>query len=83
MAEITKIVDDKIEITKTPEVISIVETLTRKDVVGKRAEAQTVVDHLVLDVADLQLQIATAQAVVDKLDAYLVDIDKVVVAIPK
>ena len=82
MAEITKIVDDKIEITKTPEAVSVVETLTRKDVVGKRAEAQTVVDHLVLDAAKLQLDIATAQAEVAKLDAYLVDIDKVV-AIPK
>ena len=83
MAETTKIVDEKIEITKTPEVISIVETLTREDVVGKRAVAQTVVDHLVLDAEKLQLEIATAQAEVDKLDAYLVDIDKVVVAIPK
>jgi len=72
MAEITKIVDDKIEITKTPEVISIVETLTRKDVVGKRAEAQTVVDHL-------QLDLDAAKAEVAKLDAYLVEIDKVVV----
>ena len=72
MAEITKIVDDKIEITKTPEAVSVVETLTRKDVVGKRAEAQTVVDHL-------QLDLDAAKAEVAKLDAYLVEIDKVVV----
>ena len=71
MATTSKIVDGKIEITEIPEVFTIVETLTRKDVVGKRAEAQTVVDHLVLDAQKLQLEIATAQAEVDKLDDYL------------
>ena len=79
MAEITEVKDGVLTVTKTPEVVSIVETLTRKDVVGKRAEAQTVVDHLVLDAEKLQLTIATAQVEVAKLDAYLIDIDKVIV----
>lgn len=79
MAEITEIKDGVLTVTKTPEVVSTVETLTRKDVIGKRAEAQTIVDHLVFDAAKLQLDITTAQAKVAKLDAYLADIDKTIV----
>ena len=72
MAEKTEVVDGELKVTKTP--IETVETFSKNEVVGKRAEAQTKVDHLNIDLAE-------AQAEVDKIDAYLVDIDKV--AIPK
>lgn len=69
MEEVKEVIDGVLTITRTPE--PMVETLTKEDVVGKRAEAQTVVDNLIID-------LAAAQAEVDKLDAYLVEIDKVV-----
>ena len=67
MAEKIEIVDGELQITKTPE--STVSTMTRPEVVGKKAEAQTKVDHLELD-------LATAQAEVTKWDDYLKEIDK-------
>jgi len=70
MAEITKVKDGVLTITKTP--ASTIETFDKKEVIGKRAEAQTKVDHL-------QLDLDAAKAEVAKLDAYLVEIDKVVV----
>jgi len=73
MAEIKEVIDGVLKVTKTP--APTIETFDKKEVEGKRAEAQTKVDHLNIDLAE-------AQAEVDKLDAYLVDIDKVV-AIPK
>ena len=76
MAEKTEVKNGVLMVTKTP--APTVETFDKNEIIGKRAEAQTVVDHLVLDVAKLQLDIATAQAEVAKLDVYLVDIDKVV-----
>ena len=66
--EITKIVDGILTETKTP--APTVETFDKNEVIGKRAEAQTKVDHL-------QLDLDVAKAEVAKLDAYLVDIDKV------
>jgi len=66
--EITKIVDGILTVTKTP--APTVETFDKNEVIGKRAEAQTKVDHL-------QLDLDVAKAEVAKLDAYLVDIDKV------
>ena len=73
MAEITEVVDGVLRVTKTP--APTVETFDKNEVINKRAEAQTKVDHL-------QLDLDAAKAEVAKLDAYLVDIDKVV-AIPK
>ncbi|MHC4891739.1 MAG: hypothetical protein ACYTEO_20000 [Planctomycetota bacterium] len=67
MAEKIKIVDGDLEITKTGD--SVVTTLTRAEVVGKKAEAQTKVDHLNIDLAE-------AQAEVVKWDDYLTEIDK-------
>jgi len=74
MAEITEVVDGILKVTKTP--APTVETFDKNEVIGKRAEAQTKVDHL-------QIDLDAAKAEVAKLDAYIVDIDKVVVAIPK
>jgi len=81
MAEITEVKDGVLRITKTP--APTIETFDKNEVINKRAEAQTKVDHLILDAAKLQLDIATAQAEVAKLDVYLVDINKVVVPISK
>jgi len=67
MAEKIEIVNGELKITKTPSVT--VETLTKDDVINKRAEAQTKADHL-------QLDLDAAKAEMDKIDAYLVDIDK-------
>jgi len=74
MAEITEVVDGILKVTKTP--APTVETFDKNEVINKRAEAQTKVDHL-------QIDLDAAKAEVAKLDAYIVDIDKVVVAIPK
>jgi len=68
MAEKTKInADGDLEITKSEDVI--VSTLSREDVVGKKAEAQTKVDHMTIDLAE-------AQTEVTKWDDYLTEIDK-------
>jgi len=69
MAEVKEVIDGVLIVTKTS--APVIETLSKDDVVGKRAEAQTKVDHLTID-------LAAAQAEVDKLDAYLVDIDSAV-----
>ena len=74
MAEITEVVDGILKVTKTP--APTVETFDKNEVINKRAEAQTKVDHL-------QIDLDAAKTEVAKLDAYIVDIDKVVVAIPK
>ena len=70
MAEKTEVVEGVLKVTRTP--APTIETFDKKEVEGKRAEAQTKVDHL-------QLDLDAAKAEVAKLDAYLVDIDKVVV----
>jgi hypothetical protein len=67
MAEKIKIVDGELEITKSEDVV--ISTLTREEVVGKKAEAQTKVDHLELD-------LAVAQTEVTKWDDYLKELDK-------
>ena len=67
MAEKIKIVDGELELTTTGD--SIVTTLTREEVVGKKAEAQTKLDHLNIDTAE-------AQAEVDKWDDRVKEIDK-------
>ena len=68
MAEKIEIVDGVLKVTKTP--APTIETFEKKEVENKRAEAQTKVDHL-------QLDLAVAQAEVNKLDAYLVDINTI------
>jgi len=70
MAEITEVKDGVLRITKTP--APTVETFDKNEVINKRAEAQTKVDHL-------QIDLDAAKAEVAKMDKYLVDIDKVVV----
>jgi len=73
MAEITEVKDGVLRITKTPP--PTVETFDKNEVINKRAEAQTKVDHL-------QIDLDAAKAEVAKLDTYLIDINKVI-AIPK
>jgi len=73
MAEIKEVIDGVLKVTRTP--APTIETFDKKEVEGKRAEAQTKVDHL-------QLDLDAAKAEVAKLDAYLVEINKIV-AIPK
>jgi len=70
MAEITEVVDGVLRVTKTP--APTVETFDKNEVINKRAEAQTKVDHL-------QIDLDAAKAEVAKLDTYLVDIDKEVI----
>ena len=72
MAEITEVVAGILRVTKTP--APTIETFDKKEVINKRAEAQTKVDHL-------QIDLDAAKAEVAKLDAYLADIDKVVAVI--
>ena len=70
MAETSKInIKGELEPTKTPD--SIITTLTRAEVVGKRAEAQTVVDHFNRDLIDLNANLVTAMIEVDKWDEHL------------
>jgi len=73
MAEITEVVAGVLRVTKTP--VSTIETFDKNEVINKRAEAQTKVDHL-------QIDLDAAKAEVAKLDTYLIDINKVI-AIPK
>ena len=66
MSESRKVVDGKLEITNIPD--STIKKLDRDGVVKMRAEHQTVVDHLNLD-------LAAAEAVVARDDAYIAEID--------
>lgn len=47
MGKTSKVVDGKLEITQTGDVI--IETLSREEIVGKIAEVQTRIDHRNLD----------------------------------
>jgi len=67
MAKTSKVVDGKLELTDTGD--TKITTMTRKEVIGKKAEAQTKVDHLKLDLADAELEVT-------EWDDYLKDIDK-------
>lgn len=67
MAKTSKIVDGKLELTDSGDVK--VTTMTREEVVGKKAEAQTEVDHA-------QIDLATKQAKVIEWDDYLKEMDK-------
>ena len=68
MAEIKEVIDGVLKVTRTP--APTIETFDKKELEGKRAEAQTKVDHLNID-------LIVAQAEVDKWDVYLVEINKV------
>ena len=70
MAETKEVIDGVLTVTKTS--APIIEILSKDDIVGKRAEAQTKVDHLKID-------LDAAKAEVAKLDAYLVDINNAVI----
>ena len=67
MAETSKIVNGAVEVTKTADVV--VTTLTKDEVIGKKAEAQTKVDHLNID-------LVTAQAEVTKWDSLIQELEK-------
>lgn len=64
MAKTSEIVDGELELTETGDIK--ITTMTRKEVEGKRAEAQTEVDHLKLD-------LTVKEAVVTEYDNYLKD----------
>lgn len=66
MAEKGKIKDGILEITKIGD--SIITTMTKEEVVGKIAEAQTKIDHLNIDIAKAEFERA-------KWDSYLKDFD--------
>ena len=55
MSEKIEIVNGELKITKTPE--STISTMTREEVVGKKAEAQTEVDHLEINLAAKQVEV--------------------------
>ena len=67
MSKKTEIVNGELKITDTPD--EVISTMTRKEVEGKKAEAQTKVDHLNIDLAE-------AVTERDKWDDYLKEIDK-------
>jgi len=67
MAETYKVVDGKVEITKSQDIV--VSTMTKEEIVGKIAEAQTKVDHLNIDLAAAQLE-------VDKWNNILKEVEK-------
>jgi hypothetical protein len=67
MAETDRIVDGKLEITKTQE--SVISTYSRDEIVGKIAEIQTRINHRDLDNA-------TDEAEKAKWESYLTSIDK-------
>lgn len=67
MAKTNEIVDGLLELTETGD--SKITTMSRKDVEGKKAEAQTKVDHLKLD-------LTAAQTEVTEWNDYLAEIDK-------
>jgi len=66
MAKTSKIVNDKLEITATGPVT--IQTLTKDEVYGKRAEAQTKVDHLQIDLAEAQAEVTEWDVLLEKFD---------------
>jgi len=67
MAEKIAVVNGELELTITGGEVKT--TMTREEVVGRKAEAQTKVDHLNIDLTE-------AQAEVTKWDDRLKEIDK-------
>ena len=56
MAEITSIVDGKLRIEKAQDVV--ITTMSKEEVIGRIAEIQTALDHLLIDVAAKQAELA-------------------------
>ncbi len=67
MAEKIEIVNGELKLTKTGDVV--ITTMTKEEIVGKKAEAQTKVDHLNIDLAAAQLE-------VDKWNNILKEVEK-------
>jgi len=55
MAEKTEVVEGVLKVTRTP--APTIETMTKDEVIGKRAEAQTTVDHLNIDLVNAQVEV--------------------------
>ena len=53
--ETLKVIDDTIEVTTTKETTIV--TKTNDELVGERAEAQTKVDHLEIDLAEAEAKV--------------------------
>lgn len=67
MAKTSKIVDGQLELTDTGDIK--ITTMSRKEVENKKAEAQTKVGHLNLD-------LAAAQTEITEWNSHLKEIDK-------
>ena len=66
MARICEIVDGNLEVTESDAVT--VTTLTLEEVVAKKDEAQTIVDHLTIDTAAAQSDVDMWQSWEDSLN---------------
>jgi len=66
MAETIKVVDGKIEITKSQDVV--ISTMTKDEIIGKIAEAQTKVDHLNIDLAAAQTEVTKWNNILKELN---------------
>jgi len=67
MAEKIEVINGELKLTKTGD--EVITTMTREDVIGKKAEAQTKVDHMTIDLAEAQTEVV-------KWDERLKAIDK-------
>ena len=65
MAETSKIVDGAVEVTRTADVV--VTTMTKDEVIGKRDEAQTKVDHLNIDLVAAQAEVTKWDSLIQEL----------------
>jgi len=65
MAETSKIVNGAVEVTRTADVV--VTTLTKDEVIGKKAEAQTKVDHLNIDLVAAQAEVTKWDNLIQEL----------------
>ena len=61
-----KVVDGKIEITKIGD--TVITTMDLKEVIGKKAEAQTKVDHLNIDLAKAQAEVTEYDDMIKELE---------------
>ena len=65
MAETSKIVDGAVQVTRTADVV--VTTMTKDEVIGKRAEAQTKVDYLNIDLVAAQAEVTKWDNLIQEL----------------
>ena len=65
MAETSKIVDGAVQVTRTADVV--ITTMTKDEVIGKRAEAQTKVDHLNIDLVAAQAEVTKWDNLIQEL----------------